>query len=561
MTQTPATPDTSNTDPLDRLAEQPPKATIRVIPGEMHVAWRELMAAMIERGCDIYVRGGHLVRPLWRLEMAQEYAEIDDGRRVLALSIDPLDALQLADTATRQAATFAKYDARASNANKWKKVDPPMRLIETLLGANMWDFHSLRGVISVPTMRPDGSIIDREGYDPRTQLYYKPSAHIVLPPIPEQPTRDDAKAALQIINDLLDGFPFANKKSRAVACAAIMSVVLRGAFLAVPIFLITAPEPRTGKTYLVQLTGVIGTGHNPVNTAGSKDPVEMEKRIETAGLTGRQILHFNNLPNGMSLESSSLAQIATEGWLEVRKLGILGGGIIDCRSTTVFINGNNITIAADLVDRCAFCRLNAKTAEPGLRRFTSNPIDTVHKNHGEVLAACFTIARAYHAAGSPPIDGLRAVAGFNGWSKFVQAPLMWLECADPLGNQKLARAMDRDRDEFRHIITVLRTVFNDRPTTFTVAQLKRLANDSNPDLRDIMSLKGHVNTRYFGRLLSRHADRIDNGWGISDAGVDQHVKVYELSCQNPAAQGQDRNESQQQATDTYNPDFADDVPF
>ena len=39
----------------------------------------------------------------------------------------------------------------------------------------------------------------------------------------------------------------------------------------------------------------------------------MEKRIETAALSGRPILHFNNLPNGMVLESAGLSQMLTEG--------------------------------------------------------------------------------------------------------------------------------------------------------------------------------------------------------------------------------------------------------
>ena len=130
-----------------------------------------------------------------------------------------------------------------------------------------------------------------------------------------------------------------------------MTPVLRAAMDIAPFFLITAPEPRTGKTLLVYLCAVLATGHNPVATAGSEKSEEMEKRIETAALSGRPILHFNNLPNGMMLESASLSQMITEGEVRIRKLGVHQEGLCDCRATTVFANGNNVTVSEDLVPR------------------------------------------------------------------------------------------------------------------------------------------------------------------------------------------------------------------
>ena len=44
----------------------------------------------------------------------------------------------------------------------------------------------------------------------------------------------------------------------------------------------------------------------------------------------------------------------------VRKLGVHEEGICDCRATTVFANGNNVTVSEDLVPRTAAVRLNAR---------------------------------------------------------------------------------------------------------------------------------------------------------------------------------------------------------
>ena len=160
-------------------------------------------------------------------------------------------------------------------------------------------------------------------------------AAIDLPPIPDRPTREDAEAALKKLDGLLGGFPFEDDTSRSAALAGLMTPVLRAAMDIAPFFLITAPEPRTGKTKLVYLCAVLATGRNPVATAGSEKPEEMEKRIETAALGGRPILHFNNLPNGMVLESAGLSQMLTEGEVVIRKLGVHEEGTCDCRATTV----------------------------------------------------------------------------------------------------------------------------------------------------------------------------------------------------------------------------------
>ena len=86
-----------------------------------------------------------------------------------------------------------------------------------------------------------------------TRLWYQPSDDVELPPIAERPTRQDAEAALRLLKDLLSGFPFRDDVDRSVALAAILTVVLRGAFDIAPLFLFLAPESGTGKTFLIRL--------------------------------------------------------------------------------------------------------------------------------------------------------------------------------------------------------------------------------------------------------------------------------------------------------------------
>src|SRR5262249_37667144 len=204
---------------------------------------------------------------------------------------------------------FRKYDGRSK---KLKTVDPPKDVIETLLTRGDWMYPTVVGIVNAPTMRPDGTILDRPGYDAATRLWFKSSGDVALPPIPERPTKEDAQEALARLKKVLKGFPFDGPASWSAALAGMMTPVLRGAIAVVPIFAVIAPDPRTGKTFLVHLIAVLATGHRPVPTAGARKQEEFEKRIETAALSGRAIMHLNNLPNGMTVESEALGQFCTE---------------------------------------------------------------------------------------------------------------------------------------------------------------------------------------------------------------------------------------------------------
>jgi hypothetical protein len=396
-------------------------------------------------------------------------------------------------------------------------------------------------------MRRDGSIITKEGYDPATQLWYKSSGGITLPPIPDLPSWEDAQRALKKLDGLLDGFSFEDGISRSAALAGLMTPVLRAAMDIAPMFLITAPEPRTGKTKLVYLCAVLATGHNPIATAGSEKPEEMEKRIETAARYGRPILHFNNLPNGMVLESAGLCQMLTEGTVNVRKLGVHEEAVCDCRATTAFANGNNITLADDLVVRAVSSRLNAQSEHPEDRTFEFDPIERVRAERGEYLAAVFTIVKAFKAAGGRKPEGAKVIAGFEEWSRLVQQPLMWLGRPDPLGNWETMRGLDEKEQDLDRLLDVLKKYRRELGQSFTVAKCVQLASEKEkgewgdyrrPDLRELISRDGKLNERAFGKLLSRHRDRLRGGWQIVFVRIEHNHPVYRLLGPGDAKNGE-----------------------
>jgi putative DNA primase/helicase len=503
-----------NSDPL---VDEQQRSLIRIEGGKLDEQWRAVQRELIDRGCPVYVRGNRLVQPLWRWEKA-------DDREVLTAQFVPYNVARLADMVAHHAVKFQKFDGRS---NKWKNIDPPDKLIEHIIEAKQWDFLTIVGIINTPTMRKDGSLLTTEGYDPATQLWFKSSGDVTLPPIPDTPSKEDALRALALLDELLEEFPFDGGIAHSAALSALMTPVLRGALpVAVPIFAIIATEPRSGKTYLVHLIATIATGHTPVPAAGAEKPEEMEKRIETAALSGRPIMHLNNLPNGMVVESVALAQLCTEGMVSIRKLGRHEEGVCDCRATTTFLNGNNIVIAADLVPRIVMSRLDPQLEQPENRTFKGDPIEQVRADRGKYLAAVFTIVRAYKAAGCPPQEH-KVVAGFEAWSRLVQQPLIWLGKQDPYGSMDELKALDPKQEELRALLGVLRKYFK-ADAIFTVADCWQKAEETefvgtsgsrwqhtNQDLREVMTDQyGKVDQRSFGKKLMRHRDRICDGWRV-----------------------------------------------
>jgi putative DNA primase/helicase len=469
--------------------------------------------------CQVYRRGKNLVEPLWSIAVNSH-----TGIKELETWLRPLDATQFGHLLQKHAIQFQRRDSKGKFAPiDWSYA---RTALETLLGLQHADLRRVKGIISSPTMRPDGSLLTAAGYDEATQLWHRQSPDITLSEVPDRPTRKEAEEALALFEELLPEFPFKEERDKSVVLAGFLTVALRAAFPNAPLFMVTAPEPRSGKTFICLLISAMASGWAPKPTAGSRNSEEMEKRIETALLGGPQILYLNNLPDGMTLSSSALEQIATEAILNIRKLGKMEEGSCDCRgATTVLINGNNIVMSGALVERTLVSRIDAKMENPGERTFKNNPLQIITANRGKYLAAAFTLVRAYIAAGSPR-SGATPFAGFEKWSHFVREPLLWLGVADPFGTVVNARSLDPRRNDLRTLITELRRYIKlDEP--FESATLIPLAEEKfltgarmyelvRPQLNAVLrDLKGKLDANTIGRFkLMANRDKSIDGFRI-----------------------------------------------
>src|SRR5262249_22502212 len=161
-----------------------------------------------------------------------------------------------------ESAAFQKYDRKR---NQWVDTDPPLRHVRVILASERrWRFPHVSGIITTPTLCPDGSLLSDPGHDPETELYLMPGFQ--LPPIPEHPTKDQALAALKLLIDLLSEFSFRRiegehekQLNRSVALSGLLTALVRGSLPTAPMHLIAAHMAGTGKSYLVDPAAVIAT--------------------------------------------------------------------------------------------------------------------------------------------------------------------------------------------------------------------------------------------------------------------------------------------------------------
>jgi len=394
--------------------------------------------ALRSAAVPLYQRANELFRPI--------ISEVDaaHGRRTRVAQLRRIDSVYLRDLLCRIAA-WNKFDGRS---RKWVATNPPAEVASTILArAGEWRFPALAGIISTPTMRLDGTILSKEGYDEASRLLLV--APPEMPDIPKNPTRNDALAALALLKGLLVEFPFVGELDRAVALSALITPIVRGAFPVAPMHSAKAPVAGSGKSYLFDIVAAIAIGQiMPVMAAGA-DTEELEKRLGAALLAGQPLICIDNV-NG-ELGGDALCQIIERPLVQIRILGQSTRVTIEARATTMFCTGNNVVILGDLTRRVVTIVLDPQMESPETREFKANPVSMVLANRGAYIGAALTICRAYIVAGSP--GRAKRLASFEGWSDIVRSSLVWLGEQDVVDSIEVARSEDPERADLNEMLS------------------------------------------------------------------------------------------------------------
>jgi putative DNA primase/helicase len=486
-----------------------PLPVITVEAGELPALATQAEAALRTSGLPIFQRGSSLVRPI------RQDVPASGGRITVAAGLREITGAGMIDLLA-QAAEWQRWDGRKKDL---VACDPPSLVASVILSrAGSWTLPVIAGVITTPTLRPGGSVLTAPGYDSATRLYHVHDEGLILPPLPPAPTRADAEAGLQLLDGLLEGFPFVSGVDRAVGLSGLITPVVRGAMTVAPLHAIRAHTAGTGKSFFTDLASAIATGRPcPVVAAGQTEE-ETEKRLVGLILSAFPIISLDNV-NG-ELGGDLLCQVIERPLVRVRPLGRSDIVELECRAS-LFATGNGLRVRGDAVRRTLVSDLDANMERPETRSFTFDPVQRVLSDRGCYVAAALTVVRAYLHAGKPGC--LAPVASFAEWSDHVRSALVWLGCDDPVASMEAARDDDPELGELRETMALWREHIgtNNGLTAREIADqaARRLQDDqghltevATPDLLDallrIAGERGGINTKRLGKWLMRFEGRI-----------------------------------------------------
>jgi putative DNA primase/helicase len=493
------------------------RPVIRIIGGRLAEIATEAESALLAAKVPIYRRDKELVRPV------VEAVDASHGRNTHVAQLAVVTQTYMRDVLARTA-HWEKWRAREKD---WVDTDPPMETAQTILNRyGEWRFRPMTGVLTTPTLRPDGTILSQPGYDPVTRLILmEPPA---MPDI--APTRQNVERALALLDALLDEFAFADQKdegkerspSRSVALSALITPVVRAAFPVAPMHAATAPVASSGKSYLWDTAAAIAIGNLMPVIACGRSEEETEKRLSAVLLAAQPLISIDNV-NGM-LGGDFLCQAVERQFVEVRVLGESRIVLCEPRGTSFFATGNNIQVRGDMTRRVIRCTLDPREERPELHQYRGDPVAKVLADRGRYLAAGFCVVRAYLAAGRP--DRAPKLASFEGWSDAVRSALIWLGRADPCDTMMEIREDDPERTMLAQLLKAWDWEINaGYANKKTVAELFNMIEEREasgyryPELRNAIlatASRGRTDARSFGNWLRRYKDRIVGGLRLTN---------------------------------------------
>jgi len=327
--------------------------------------------------------------------------------------------VRLEDRAMRARLDRVADFSRMVKADKeWKQVPlaaPPKAVVEALLAEGHTPFPGLDAVVESPVLRPDGTLLHAEGYDPTTWLYL--SAGDVRVQVPEVPSAEDVDKAKNLIHSAIGEFAFVDDASYAGAVALLLTLLVRPAVDLSPVALVDSPQAGVGKGLLCDLGAVIATGTPAAVIPCPRDDDEWRKQLASFLLAGASCLIFDNLE--VPLKSPSLAAFVTCVEYQTRLLGTMTAIRLPNRAT-VAVTGNNIILRGDMPRRCHWIRQDPKVFRPWQRDgFThADLLSWATENRAALLGALLTLARSWYAAGRPE-PALRPLGSFRQWTNMV----------------------------------------------------------------------------------------------------------------------------------------------
>ena len=320
------------------------------------------------------------------------------------------------------------------------------------------------GLLTHPIVTPTGEILNSDGLHPDSRLLQFDGAVDGCRPYTQAEARE---AITRLRASFLNGFKFEAPLDEAAALGFLFTSVQRRAVDTAPGIAITAGNQASGKTTLARRAHVILSQQDLPVTSYPEREEEMQKTLLSLLLASPALVCLDNIPDGFTFRSASMAAVLTSSTYKQRILGASREVSVPT-NTTFVITGNGLELGRDEDSRWLTIRL----ATPPTTAYQFPDVVA----HGraireDVLRDVIGVVSGYLKHGSNRLHPSR----FPRWDRMVREPLFWATNID-VGD---VFVQNKDNSEARRsaieLITGLHAVFGDKP--FTTNQVLAAMSD------------------------------------------------------------------------------------
>ncbi len=460
---------------------------------------------------DTYVSGGRVVH----VEKVSGTAGGTTGEEDSPL---PVTASEVTSPmlANLLAAHTYTYKVKASNAGGGKEeVTPPTAVLAAALAPKEWArLRPLFGIVGAPVLRPDGSLLQRPGYDEVTGLFL--ASKVPLDEVPRAPTKAQVEAARKFLLDkFLSDFPWAGAADKANYVGLLATPILRSYLRTlIPFGVVTSTMPGSGKTILTCGLGML-YGQRVLTWPGS-DEAELRKAITSVLADPVGAIIFDNLAEGTAIDSPALARLITDRTWADRILGKSATVAFD-NDRVWAATGNNLRLGGDMRTRSVLVQLNPNMPRPEERTGFAIPnLDQwilVPANQRQVLWHLLVLVADWTRQGAPRQAGL-TMRQFTCWAEAIGGFLAHHGIEGFLANAETVRDIDDDEADWTAFFAQWRKIHGDR--WLTSNELRQSANITEAGGQPVDQWDGlfrtdnrgyPVSTRSLGKVLTGQIGR------------------------------------------------------
>jgi hypothetical protein len=455
--------------------------------------------------------------------------------RVAEDRLHPVNPTWLADYMGR----IARLERLDRRSGTWLPTDIPERLAKMVCErAGERELPVLRAIVTAPTLREDGSVLDRPGFDAESGLLYL-SDGIEPCRVPLNPSPEQVGAALRLLLRPFETFPFADGVARGAMLSALLSVVIRRSIPTCPGHIFDAPAMGSGKTLLAKCIAALG-GHVPELSVHPVEDEEARKSLFAALREGAGCIIWDNVNH--PIDGAAVNNFLTAPVFKDRILGVSQNEALP-NSAMFLATGNNVRVVGDAARRFVICRIDARVEQPYLREFDFDPLQWVVAHRTELVVAALTLIRGYITAGSPRmVPG--NTASFEVWDRLVRQTVCWVGLDDPMKTVEKNAATDPHKGLLLSILEAwfgyLGTSELTSAETFAKSRVFGAEGDQCAHKAFAGAISALSSAKYdeltahrLGLYLAKHVDEVVGGYVLRER-QDSHRKL-KLWCVERAA--------------------------